>query len=234
MCRRASRRPQWGSQLENPSGKGGEGRGGRGLAPRSRGSQAAALPRSHPRREPRCQRAQPTAGLITGRQSAGPEPSQIPRGAVAGDEVGGAVTGADATAERPWLGDRKSGRWGSLSAVIYGAARTQTGRRCPGNGPGWLRAVSSARGEQCSPKAAPAERGLSAWLCSPSPGSLCLRPGGHLTALRAAWQGAWRLSTRTRGVPGGSRDVPVCQEQDSAPSHLVPPALSPARGCRCL
>lgn len=100
-----------------------EGRGGRGLAPRSRGSQAAALPRSHPRREPRCQRAQPTAGLITGRQSAGPEPSQIPRGAVAGDEVGGAVTGADATAERPWLGDRKSGRWGSLSAVIYGAAR---------------------------------------------------------------------------------------------------------------
>lgn len=123
MCRRASRRPQWGSQLENPSGKGGEGRGGRGLAPRSRGSQAAALPRSHPRREPRCQRAQPTAGLITGRQSAGPEPSQIPRGAVAGDEVGGAVTGADATAERPWLGDRKSGRWGSLSAVIYGAAR---------------------------------------------------------------------------------------------------------------
>lgn len=153
--------------------------------------------------------------------------------AVSGDEAGGVVTGADATAEQPWLGDRKSGRWSFLSAVIYGAAQTQTGRCCPGNGLGWLQAVSSARGEQCSPKAAPAERGLSAWLCSLSPGSLCLRPG-DISPTSGQPDGAQRFYTRTRGGPGGSRDVPMCQEQDSALSHLVPPAPSPARGCRCL
>lgn len=48
-----------------------------------------------------------------------------------------------------WPGDRKSGRWCFPSAVIYGAARPRAGRRCPGNGLGWLQAASSAWREQC-------------------------------------------------------------------------------------